>query len=198
MTVKEFCDKYQLKVEVLSRTASLVNDDGIDWPHYRFELQISSVTGFPSGRDGSVYNHGSIAQVYKCGLGLFPKMTRKDFGMNSRFPRYVDPIFTTLERKPNAKFLHDEDNQTYQLMLEEYSKNKKLAPSVDSVLDCVHYSVQAFMGRERFDEFCCNLGYDTDSIKAKKTYDDVMEEGHRWVDFLGVVAAKELVDCEYS
>lgn len=57
------------------------------------------------------------------------------------------------------------------------------APKLEDVLYCLFSDSSAH--EEAFEDWCDNLGYDTDSIKAKKTYDACVENFHKLKKALG-------------
>lgn len=56
-------------------------------------------------------------------------------------------------------------------------------PNADEVLACLFDDAQA--GSESFDDFCSNLGYDNDSLKALDTYRACMDTAQRLRRALG-------------
>lgn len=54
---------------------------------------------------------------------------------------------------------------------------KPLIPTAYDVLACLSSNIDTHI--QTFDEFCSNLGYDTDSIKAKETYDLCCDESRK-------------------
>lgn len=68
----------------------------------------------------------------------------------------------------------------------------KDAPSVAEVL----YNVagDARFGRDDFEEFCANLGYDSDSREAEKTWRACQSQERKLARFLGDALASELIE----
>lgn len=54
-------------------------------------------------------------------------------------------------------------------VLREYTEAEP--PSVEDILEAVKSDCSLVMYGQSFEEFCAELGYDTDSMKAKKIYD---------------------------
>lgn len=51
-------------------------------------------------------------------------------------------------------------------------------PSVESILNCVQSDTSTIQDRS-FEEWCSDLGYDTDSRKAERTYKACEKQAHR-------------------
>jgi hypothetical protein len=70
----------------------------------------------------------------------------------------------------------------------------KESPKPSVLLDCM--ISDASCASESFEDFCSNCGYDSDSIKAKKTYELIEEQTKKLKKLLGNDLFNELSDCE--
>ena len=68
----------------------------------------------------------------------------------------------------------------------------RIAPDYKSFLYCL-YSDSDALNYTGFEDWCDNLGFDSDSIKAKKAYDDCVSTG---LYFMGLFGRGFFDDCE--
>lgn len=76
------------------------------------------------------------------------------------------------------------------------SGHKGAPPTVEEVLQCL--SQDAYYiddSGSTFEDFCHELGYDTDSRKAEKIYKAVVRQTHKLKSFLGTTF-DDLLNCE--
>lgn len=66
----------------------------------------------------------------------------------------------------------DSINNTYE--------NKE--PSLYDILTCVGSDLSLYMNSRNFEDFCSELGYDSDSIKALKTYNQLKKQYFNFMD----------------
>ena len=66
-------------------------------------------------------------------------------------------------------------------------------PFISDVIDSLVNDCLYVDNGETFDEFCENLGYNSDSIKNKKLYDSLLETRSKLKKFLGYVNYKKLL-----
>jgi len=66
-------------------------------------------------------------------------------------------------------------------------------PTAESVLSCLH-SDQSCVDMD-FDDFCAEMGYDSDSRKAEKIYKAVISQSKKLEQFMGDLL-DEFMDCE--
>lgn len=65
-------------------------------------------------------------------------------------------------------------------------------PTLADVLDCLATDAQC--GSETFEDFCANLGYDNDSIKALNTFNAISKQSKELKELLGNDAYKALLE----
>lgn len=67
------------------------------------------------------------------------------------------------------------------------------APKLGEVLDCVASDAAGIENADGFEDWAAEYGYDTDSRKAEKTYNECAKEAARLLTFLGESAYKTLL-----
>lgn len=67
-------------------------------------------------------------------------------------------------------------------------------PTVADVLECMQSDISG--SDESFENWCANLGYDSDSRKAEKIYKAVQSQSKRLLKLLGPAAWADLLECE--
>jgi hypothetical protein len=88
-------------------------------------------------------------------------------------------------------------NRVEASMTTYYSKgigHKGKKPNVAEVLDCIMLDSDAL--DYAFEDWCFNLGHDSDSIKASKTYELCRKQAKDLMNFLGIKLFNELKECE--
>ena len=58
-------------------------------------------------------------------------------------------------------------------------------PKIEDVLDCLASDAASFQNSQSFEDWAADLGYDTDSRKAEKTYKAIEHSSDRLQRFLG-------------
>lgn len=66
-------------------------------------------------------------------------------------------------------------------------------PTVEEVLDCMASDAQGFEEVQTFEEWADNYGYDSDSRKAKATFDNIERQSAELRSFLGEDAYQNLL-----
>lgn len=69
-------------------------------------------------------------------------------------------------------------------------------PTVNNVLSCLASDASLIDEAIDFDDWCDNLGYDSDSRRAERTYNACREQRAKLVRFLGHAAYALLMECE--
>lgn len=120
-------------------------------------------------------------------------------------------ITATVKRTPKNPHMQDsEKNMLNYLVTLHFSDGKmkvyfstgkgwKSQPVASDVLSCLVFDAQTVKSRqsfeESFEEWCQELGYDSDSRKAEATYNIIKRQTARLVAFLGAAYA-EARECE--
>ena len=68
-------------------------------------------------------------------------------------------------------------------------------PEDESILYAVVSDAEAGVHKS-FDDFCCEYGYDNDSIKALRTYEKCQQTKTQLIDVFGDELATRLIECE--
>lgn len=71
-----------------------------------------------------------------------------------------------------------------------YGHNGK-KPDVASVLDCLASDASSFDNAQSFEDWAADMGWDTDSRKAERTFKAIKRQSERLKRFLGSTAAYE-------
>jgi hypothetical protein len=66
-------------------------------------------------------------------------------------------------------------------------------PTVEDVLDCLASDASTVDNAKSFEDWCSELGYDTDSRKAERTYRACERQREKLMQFLGQAAYDQLV-----
>lgn len=95
-------------------------------------------------------------------------------------------------RREGKEFVTEYRTGTGHRVRGTFGCEKAVAPKAATVLHCLCYDAEC--GSDTFEEFCGNLGYDTDSRKALKTYLACQEIGSKLRQLLGHTLLQEISD----
>jgi hypothetical protein len=161
-TTQETCAAVLAKMGVtLESSSGLVGVREKDWECVTFQCSLS--------RRGKVFWSGP----YHLGLGhvklpkVFPFM---NFSMDEA------RIGETLVRKPNVKFL-PEGQEIKVRLYQKLVRMQKVFPSLLDVMHSLLSDGSAQFDSQAFEDWCGDLGYDTDSRKAHETWLACVEIG---------------------
>lgn len=130
------------------------------WPNVAFTVTLK--------RNGRAFFIGP----YRFGVGHFAPTSAEAARMGSfygrRLPGGADNLAAIWARKPGACF-HDE--ALWAAVAADVALSRKFSPTVAQVLPSLLMDGAAYFDAETFDEWASNLGYDSDSIKARDTFD---------------------------
>lgn len=93
------------------------------------------------------------------------------------------------QSKPYANFTN---KQLQAEVAAKVAKYTKVRPEIKDVLWSILLDASPAIDREGFEDWCGNLGYDSDSIKAKKIYDQCLDIGFKLVSALGMDLIEQL------
>jgi len=79
---------------------------------------------------------------------------------------FCGPAYRT---KPDSKLSY---NKFSIYNAEILSRTKPIPPKIDDVFYCLTSDARYVSNGESFEDFCCELGYDTDSRQAERNYHD--------------------------
>ncbi len=71
---------------------------------------------------------------------------------------------------------------------------KQYRPAVADILDCLAGDAGCIENSPAFNDFCDDMGYDTDSRKAKRTHEVILEQSAKLRSILGAVPYAQLVE----
>lgn len=136
-------------------------------------------------------------------------MTVKEFADKNR----IEIKSIKVERNPNMEANEKWQMDNYEVTLSRWSLtganrieaklttyfskgigHKGKRPNVEEVLDCLISDSDAL--EYTFEDWCLNLGYEEDSIKALKTYEVCYAQAKALIIFLGKERFNELKNCE--
>jgi hypothetical protein len=106
------------------------------------------------------FNGHEMLLTFNTGLGLRKLNKAKFYKRTGRM-------------KPTNRDLYNLQGASNKVMLELYDPAE---PKIEDILYCVVSDAQCYDNSRDFEDFCSDLGYDTDSIKAKKCYDACAEQ----------------------
>jgi hypothetical protein len=67
------------------------------------------------------------------------------------------------------------------------------APKAEDVLNCLASDAAGVANARNFEDWCSEYGYDTDSRKAERTYNTIIEQADQLKAFLGLEAFEKLL-----
>ncbi len=107
---------------------------------------------------------------WRAGVGhVDPKKDRTAGRTLSRFTANEESLLMTWQSKPFAEF---KNKQLQADVAAKLAVTQKVTPQLDSVMEGLMMDGSAFFDGLRFEEWCAEIGgYDSDSIKAKETYE---------------------------
>jgi hypothetical protein len=174
---RDFAEKHNLKMQV---TKLGFNKDK-EWPHFAFDITLSKDDrtlniqwscgeGFPMS-DPAVIAKARLGNInrYTAEYRSYGRLTFDQLAVNRIFHRAALAVF-----EPSIV---------------------EILGSLKLDLSCVYYDGIGFV--VAFEDFCREIGYDTDSRKAEKIYRACMEQSQCLVRMLGIEATSELLDLEY-
>ena len=85
-------------------------------------------------------------------------------------------------------------NAPYDFALVRQRRAHQYKPPVSDVLNCLQLDANMQENSRCFHEWCDELGYDSDSIRARKIYDHCEEQARKLWEFLGYRTYRELID----
>jgi len=106
------------------------------------------------------------------------------------YPSNLESMFYTMQRKPLADFV-DKDSQFQVLIIA--AKRQKLAPTLPGVLYSLLMDSSAY--GQTFEDWCGDLGYDSDSRKAEEIFKACEATGRKLskIDTEVIEQARELL-----
>lgn len=166
-------EKLGLSLIVCSGPRGAVMDK--DWPCIEYTLQLM--------RDGRPVWTGD----YRLGVGHVKAIQR--FGYTIAMSESEKRFLAAWQAKPHANFL---DKQLWAETAARLAKAQKVEPKLEDVCHSLLMDGSAFFDGETFEDWCGSLGYDTDSIKAKETFDACDKTGRELMRGLGRDNVKKL------
>lgn len=179
MNYHEFAEKHGITVRLTAKPYGEVDrrDEKNPWPHvaYQVELCIGGKAMPITWREG--------VGLVKLPGKMPPSLLMSKYGS----------LYYAMRKNPYAKFT---DIQGMADIAAAVAVSEKRIPSVSDMLCNLSDSLCTFEDAGSFEEFAADFGYDSDSRKAEKLYNDVMDEGRKLKALLGHKLADELLECE--
>lgn len=128
-----------------------------DWPCIEYTLQLEN------DRRQVIWTG-----EYRLGVGhVDPKRYRTNTTI-SRASLEETRLIETWQSKPHAQFTN---KQLWADAAAQIAKAQKVTPKLDDVMHSLLSDGSAFFDGQRFEDWASDLGYDSDSIKALKTFE---------------------------
>lgn len=143
-----------LSIVVCSGPRGSVRDN--DWPCIEYTVQL-------------MHRHKPIwTGEYRLGVGHVKPGKGMPFSVQCRLLREEESLLMTWQSKPHAQFTN---KQLWADTAAKLANMQKVAPKLDDVAHSLLSDGSAYFDGQRFEEWASGLGYSSDSIKAKETFE---------------------------
>ncbi len=131
------------------------------WPHLLYQVQLLK-------GDRLIWSG-----PYKLGVGHV-NLKAVTFGFADLWTADQESMLRTWQRHPSADFL---DKELHAQVAAKLARKQKVAPKVDDVIASLVHDGSCHFQSQSFSDWCSDLGYSDDSIKAKQGYEACEEIG---------------------
>jgi hypothetical protein len=153
----ELCQSMGLTIKSSEPTGTVEDK----WPHLFYQVQL--LKGEKLIWSGP----------YKLGLGHV-SLKSVTFGFTEAWTADQEAMLRTWQRKPSAEFV---DKELQAQVAAKLARKQKVFPKVDDVVASLVRDGSCHFDSQSFSDWCADLGYSDDSIKAKETYEACEETG---------------------
>ncbi len=157
-----------LSIEVEGQPQGKVDRDGKnEWPHVAFMVVLKK-------GDKTI-----LKQEYRMGTGHFDPKGISKYSISKYMPgnhNKAEDILDIWQRKPFAKFV---DQEFFARVVAAVAQHKKIMPKLNDFVHSVIMDGRPYFEHLCFEEWADEYGYDTDSIKANKIYEQCCDIGRQ-------------------
>ncbi len=181
-----FAEKYGVTMTATPAPKNPNMNAGEKWEAYHYAVTIQR------GR-------ASLAAFYSVGVGIVERFIEEDAARNLNRKIGAVPVCGPDSYRPmtardwvknhRLRYGAEQYNTFRDAVAEKYFR-----PDVMDVLASLISDAQTIENAPRFADWCAELGYDADSIKARKTFDLILEQSAELRALLGREAYAELAE----